>query len=446
MRIRFLAAFLLFLIVLSADSSDKVGDAALVTLKQSNESIVRFSLDSGMTCLLKENHSLPLVSIQIWVGSGSIHEGEWLGAGLSHCVEHMIFKGTNTLKPGETAKIISGFGGELNAYTSLDHTVFHADLPSRQWKAALATLADAVINASFPEKEWSREKDVILLEYSMGEGEQTREIQKLLFETAYTIHPYRIPIIGLRDVFKATSRDDLIKFYHRRYIPENMIAVVVGDIQVHDAKQALTMAFSAFARCVTPQVSIPIEPRQTASRQIRKSGAYQLSRLEMAFHTTTLSDPDAPALDLLAAVAGTEHSSRLVKDLKETQKLVYGISASSFTPTCRGLFCISATLDTARERAAVRGIQESVASWATSSFSRNEIEKAKRRILVNELSKLQTMHGQASCIAEGQLFMQNPRHLESYLERLQAVTAADLKSVARKYFYPENRVTVILGP
>lgn len=427
-------------------ATDKTGGAALDTLRQSNDRLVRFPLDNGMTCLLKEDHSSPVVSIQIWVGSGSIHEGEWLGAGLSHYVEHMVFKGTPTRKPGEIAKTIIGLGGNLNAYTSLDRTVFHADLPSRQWKDALATLADAVINASFPESEWGREKEVILREFSMGEDDPDREIQKLLFETAYTTHPYRLPVIGLRDVFKSITRDNLMSYYHRRYIPDNMVAVVVGDIQADDARAALTKAFSGFARLANPPVFIPAEPRQTAPRQIRKTGAYNLSRLAMVFHTTTLSDTDTPALDLLAAIVGGGQSSRLVQEIKENRKLVHSISASSFTPAYPGLFSIDATLDPARESELTTTLQETVASWATTPFPKEEIGKAKRQMLVNELSALQTMHGQAASMAEGQLFMRDPRYSESYLERLQSVTAADLQSVARKYFRPENRTTVILGP
>jgi zinc protease len=425
---------------------DQTDSSALTTLKQSNDRLVRFSLDNGMTCLLKEDHSAPVVSIQIWVGSGSIHEGEWLGAGLSHYVEHMVFKGTPSRKPGEIAKTIIGLGGKLNAYTSLDRTVFHTDLPSRNWTEALATLADAVINASFPESEWGREKDVILREFSMGEDDPDREIQKLLFETAYTTHPYRIPVIGLRDIFKSITREDLLGFYHRRYSPDNMVAVVVGDIQPDEARKTLTAAFSSFARRANPPVFIPTEPRQTGPRQIRKAGAYNVSRLDMAFHTTTLSDPDAPALDLLAAIMGGSQSSRLVQDIKETRKLVHGINASSFTPVYPGLFSISATLDPSRENEVIKALQEAVTSWGTLSFSKNEIEKAKRLMLVNELAGLQSMHGQAASMAEGQLFMRDPRYSESYLARLQAVTAVDLQAVARKYFRPENRVTVILGP
>jgi len=166
----------------------------------------------------------------------------------------------------------------------------------------------------------------------------------------------------------------------------------------------------------------------------------------VAFHTIALSDKDAPALDLLAAIVGGSQSSRLVQDIKENQKLVHGISASSFTARDPGLFDVSAELDPAREAEAVAAITNAIASWARTPFSKAEIGKARRIMLVGQLSTLQTMHGQAASYAEGQLFMQDPRYAESYLSRLQAVTPADLQTVARTYFQPENRTIVILGP
>lgn len=434
------------LLPLAAPAADTSGDAALATLKQSNDRITRFTLDNGMTCLVKEDHAAPVVSIQIWVGSGSIHEGNLLGAGLSHYVEHMVFKGTPTRKPGEIAKTLMGFGGELNAYTSLDRTVFHTDLPSKHWKEALETLADAVINASFPEGEWGREKNVILREFSMGEDNPDRQLNECLFKTAYTVHPYRLPVIGFRDIFTAITREDLMDFYHRRYVPDNMVAVIVGDVDPAAAKAALTDNFKAFVRRPNPPAFVPAEPRQTSPRFVRETGPYNISRLAIAFHTVTLSDKDAPALDLLAAIVGGGQSSRLVQDIKETRKLVHSISAGSFTPREPGLFTIWAQLDPALETEAIQAIDGAVAAWSKSSFSKDEINKARRLMLVGQLDTLQSMHGQAASYASGQLFMQDPRSSESYLERLQAVTPADLQAVARKYLQPENRTTVVLGP
>lgn len=445
-KTRFLVTLICSAFILTSQAGDKTGDAALATLKQSNDRIQSFTLDNGMAILIKEDHAAPVVSVQIWVGSGSIHEGNLLGGGLSHYVEHMIFKGTPTRKPGEIAKTIIGLGGELNAYTSLDRTVFFTDIPARNWQAGLNTLADAIINASFPEDEWQREKDVILREFNMGEDSPDRQIHELLFRTAFSVHPYRLPVIGLKDIFKSITREGLLDYYHRRYVPDNMVAVVVGDINLREAREALTQAFSSFARKPNPPLFIPLEPAQTVPRHVRKSGPYKISRLMVAYHTVTISDQDAPALELLASITGGSQSSRLVQDLKEKRKLVYDIQASSFTARDPGLFVVGAELDVAREQETLDAICAATAAWAITPFSKDEIEKARRMMLVGELARLQTMHGQAGSYAEGKLFMDDPRYAEAYLARLQSVTPADLQAVARKYLRPENRVSVILGP
>lgn len=434
------------LLACAAPAADKTDAAALETLKQSNDRLGRFVLDNGLTCLVKEDHSAPVVSIQIWVGTGSIHEEQLLGAGLSHYVEHMIFKGTPTRKPGEIARQIIGLGGQLNAYTSLDRTVYFTDIPSAGWKQGLDVLADAVINATFPADEWEREKNVILREFAMGKDSPDRRINELMFKTAYSAHPYRLPVIGLREIFTTISREDLTGYFHRHYVPDNTVAVVVGDLNADEAKQTLTRLFAAYPRRPVPPVYVPQEPRQTAPRFVREAGPYNISRLTTSFHTVSLADKDAPALELLAAVAGGSQSSGLVQDIKETRRLVHNIQTESFTAHDPGLFIVSANLDPSQETAVVEAIHNAVTGWSSIPFSKTEVEKAKRLLLVGALSNLQSMHGQAHSYAEGELFMGDARYSEIYLARLRAVTPADLMAVARKYLIPENRSTVILGP
>lgn len=430
----------------AAPKISRVDAGALDTLRQSNARLERFTLDNGMVGLVKEDHSAPVVSVQIWVGTGSIHEGDQLGAGLSHYVEHMIFKGTPTRKPGEIARALHDLGGQINAYTSLDRTVFHADLPARHWRAALEILADAVMNPAFPEDECQKEKQVILRELSMGNDNPDRQLDELLWRTAYIVHPYRHPVIGYKDVFERMTRDDLVASFRRRYIPDNMAAVIVGDVPASEVQAAMKQVFAPFLRRPSPAVVLPVEPPQQFPRTARETGAYTLTRLTLAFHTVTLADHDAPALDLLASVAGNGQSSRLVETIKESKKLVYGIGAWSFTPLYPGLFAVNASCDPAKEADAVAAIRAEVASWAGTPFTAAEIDKARRMMLVSELSTLQTMNGQASSYASGEIMVRNPRYSEVYLGLLQQVTAQDIQDVARRYLRPENATLVVVAP
>jgi len=425
------------------------GDAtarALAVLEKANSSLKRVVLDNGMICLIKEDHSAPVVAVQIWVGTGAIHEQEYMGAGISHAMEHMIFKGTPTRKVGAITREINDAGGKINAYTSSDRTVFHTDLPSRSWRVGLDVLADAVMHCSFPEEEWKKERDVILREFAMGKDDPARVLYKLHARTAYTVHPYRFPTIGHEDVFKTITREDLFEFLRRNYTPDNMITVIVGDIDAGEVEAGVREIFRDFKRRRRAPVVVPKEPPQVTPRFARGTGAYRVSRLEWSYHTIPLSHPDTPALDVLAAVVGMGRSSRLAQEIKERQGLVHSISAWSYTPREPGIFGVSATFAPEKEKEVIAAIQKEIASWIDADFSRAEIAKARRMTLTSELSDLQTMKGQARNYAIGELYAGDARFAEKYLRQLADVTPQALRDVARKYLAPEGRTLTILSP
>ncbi|MCS6771771.1 MAG: insulinase family protein [Kiritimatiellae bacterium] len=418
----------------------------LDALRAANDPLRRVVLENGLVCLIKPDSSAPVVSVQIWVGSGSIHESPWLGAGLSHYMEHMIFKGTTTRGVAEITRAIDDAGGDINAYTSHDRTVFYADLPSRNWRVGVDVLADAVMNASLPEEEWQREKEVILREFAMGRDSPERELSHLLWSTAYRVHPYRFPVIGYEDIFRTMTREELLAYYRQHYVPDNMIAVVVGDIDPDEVEAHLRQVFSGFARRARPQDPLPAEPPQVAPREARQIAKVELARLAMAWHTVPLDHPDAAALDLLASVVGQGRSSRLEARLKERERIVHSIGAWSFTPRDTGLFAITAVFDPDREAEVRRALDEEIASWVERGFGDEEVAKARRNLLVDELDDLQTMSGQAAAYASGEFYTGNPRFVEVYLSRLEAVTAEQIREVARRYLESGRRTTVVLSP
>ncbi len=192
-------------------------------------SVERYVLPNGMTIILKPDASSPVSSVQVWVKSGSIHEGCFLGSGLSHFVEHMLFKGTAKRSGREISKTIQAHGGYINAYTTFDRTVYYIDMPGEHTEVAVDLLADAVLNSTLPEEEVEKEKEVILREIDMGQDDPDHQLSQALFETAFREHSYRYPIIGHREVFETVSRDDLMEYYKTRYVPNNLTVIVVGD-------------------------------------------------------------------------------------------------------------------------------------------------------------------------------------------------------------------------
>ncbi len=191
------------------------------------------TLENGLTIIVREDHSAPVVSAQAWCMAGSIHEGKWLGAGMSHVLEHMLFKGTTTRPGSRIDQEVQEAGGYMNAYTSFDRTVFHIDVPDTGARVAVDILCDIMQNATLPEAELAKEKQVILREMDMNIDDPGRRASRRLFETAYTKSPYRFTIIGYPDIFNELKPEDIFAYYREKYAPNNVFYVVTGDVK-HD--------------------------------------------------------------------------------------------------------------------------------------------------------------------------------------------------------------------
>ena len=213
-----------------------------------HEPVERTVLPNGLTLILKPDRSAALSSVQVWVKTGSNHEGAHLGAGLSHYLEHMLFKGTTRRAGREISATVQAHGGYINAYTTFDRTVYYIDLPSEHTAVAIDLLADAVLHSTMPPDECAKEKEVILREIAMTKDDPDNRLWDSLFATAFREHPYRQPIIGHRDVFSTVTRDDLVGYYQARYVPNNLVVVIVGDIDVATIRAAVELHFGATPR------------------------------------------------------------------------------------------------------------------------------------------------------------------------------------------------------
>src|SRR4051794_34904226 len=175
------------------------------------------TLENGLQIIVREDHSAPVVSAQAWCMAGSIHEGKWLGAGLSHVLEHMLFKGTTTRAGSRIDQQVQEAGGYMNAYTSFDRTVYHIDVPNTGARGAIDILCDIMQNATLPADEMEKEKQVIVREMDMNVDDPARRAGRRLFETAYTKSPYRFTIIGYPDIFHELKSEDILSYYKEKY-------------------------------------------------------------------------------------------------------------------------------------------------------------------------------------------------------------------------------------
>ncbi len=397
-------------------------------------------LPNGLTILLQEDHSSPVVSVQAWVHTGSIHEGVHEGAGLSHLLEHMLFKGTETRTTNEIAQSVQDEGGTINAYTSFDRTVYWIDAPKPGLATAIDLLADACLNSTLPPDEFVKEQEVIRREFAMLADDPDRVNSHQLFASAYREHPYRHPVIGYLDVFNALTRDEVFAYYKARYVPNNITFVVVGDMDPAAVRQQLTTLFAPHPRKALPPIFLPAEPPQLGRRASHQEFPTELSRFVLSWHIPCITHPDVPALDVLAVVLGEGRSSRLYQQVRE-KGLAHSVSAFSYVPAQPGLFGIEGKTDPDKRRDAEAAALAMIAAIQRDGVTAPELEKAKKLVLSNQLGALVTMRGQASDLGSNWLLTGNLDFSRDYLESIQRVQPEDIAHVARHYL-GEDRCTV----
>jgi len=406
----------------------------------------RSVLPNGVTVLLQRDTSAAVASVQAWVKTGSIHEGARLGSGLSHYLEHLLFKGTERRRGRELSVILQSHGGYLNAYTTFDRTVYYADIPSEHACLAVDVLADAVLHSTLPAEEVERERDVILREIDMGQDDPDLRLSEALFATAFREHPYRHPVIGHRALFETVTRDELLAYYRGRYVPDNLVVVVAGAFDPAAVKAAIGTHFGAAARVPVAPVVLPAEPQQLARRELHRFEDVQLARGGMGWRIPGLAHPDAPALDVLAILLGQGDSSVLWQALRERRRLVHTIDAHAWNPGAGGLFFVSFTSDADRREAAARAVEEVLAERAARGFPAAALAKAVRQAVVGEINSRQTMAGQAARLGVAEAVIGDLDYSRTYFERLRGLTPADLRRVLARHLVPEGLTVVTLNP
>jgi zinc protease len=410
------------------------------------EPVVRQVLPNGLTLIVKPDDSAALASVQVWVKTGSIHEDAQLGAGLSHYLEHMLFKGTSRRAGREISATVQAHGGYINAYTTFDRTVYYIDLPSEHAEVAIDLLADAVLHSTLPAEEVVKEKEVILREIAMTKDDPENRLWDGLFTSAFREHPYRQPIIGHRDLFAAVSREDLVAYYRARYVPNNLVVVVVGDVSVTAVRGWVDQHFGALPRARLAPVLVPAEPVQLAERTEHRGEDVEVTRGVLAWPIPGLGDDDAPLLDLLAMVLGHGDSSVLWQEVREKAGLVHTIDASAWNPGTVGLFCISFTCEPAKRGAAEAAIRRCLERCLRRGFQAGQLRKAVRQLVVGEINSRKTMSGQASRLGVAEVVVGDLDHSRSYFARLRAVRAAGVRRVLARYLVPERQTTVTSSP
>jgi zinc protease len=389
------------------------------------------TLPNGLTLILDPDPAAPVVSAQIWVETGSMHEDRLLGSGISHFLEHMVFKGTRDYDADELAGVVQAAGGHWNAYTSFDRTVYYIDGPADSLPVFLKCLTGLVFFPVVPESEFEKEKDVIRREIDMGLDDPDNAATRLLFATAFQLDPRRHPVIGHRHRFNAVEYRDLTDYHRARYTTDRCFAVISGDF---DPEQARELIASLTADCQPGcgrEPLVAIDPPQLGPRHARETFAIPASRISLAWKIPALDHPDAPACEVLAAMLGRGRASRLHRTLREECGLALEISAFCWTgPGREGLFAVSADATPEKRDELIEAIHLELATLQTDSLD-EDLAKAKRQIAASQFRSLTTASGRASDLASNWHEARDLDFTRRHVAAIQAVTVEDIRRAAR---------------
>ena len=416
-------------------------------IKAAQNGAIYARLANGCEIIVKEKHSAPVVSVQAWVRTGAIDEGKWMGAGLSHFCEHMLFKGTTNRPTGKIDQDIRGAGGDDNAYTTSERTVYHVTGAADGFDTAFDVISDMVMNSTFPPEEAVKEHAVVYKEIERYLDNPDAVLYEAYEKTLFQEHPYRVPVLGYPDRFKRVTREEVYAYYQERYTPDLTTFITVGDFDAATVLPKIAKVAATWVRkSVAPQ-PIPPEPEQVAPRFVSVTHPLcEVPKLVMGWPSVSIRNPDLYALDLLASILGDGRPSRLYRTVKDKQGLVLEVSASDYTPNYMGHFDIWATVEPDKIEDAKAAILKIIEESKTQKPSDEELARAKRKVYTNHVFAQMTSDGEAGNLGSDWFSAGDLDFSEHYSEHMQQVTADDIIRVAKKYLAPEKLTIGVMLP
>lgn len=405
------------------------------------------SLGSGLDTILDSTPGSPVISAQIWVATGSMHESALAGAGVSHLLEHMVFKGTDRFTGEELSQEVQAAGGQWNAYTTYDRTVYYIDGPADSLDLFLSALIEMTFRPSFPEDEYEKEKDVIRREIAMGQDDPDSVSHELLFRTLFTKDQRRQPIIGHLDLFDSVTYEQMVTYHHARYRPDNAFLVLSGGFEKKSAREIINRELEKGLRPFSLfPVTIASEPAQMGTRRASKSFAIPATHFSMTWKAPDLGHPDTTALELLGIVLGGGRSTPLYRVIREELGLVHSIGSYAWiTPESPGVFSVSAEVEPKNVEALEMEILNQISLLSDRDLE-TELNRARRQLASQQFKTLATASGRASDLASNWHQTRNLDYTGDFLEHLEKITTADIHRVIETWINPESLSVVTLVP
>ena len=399
-----------------------------------NKPVIDQTLNNGLHLVIKEDPSAELCSVQFLVKTGSIHEEHWLGSGISHFLEHMLFKGTEKRDHNAISKEIESLGGTVNAYTTFDRTVYYINGPSEALLTFTDILRDMVFHAIIPDDTFNSERDVIFREIDMYIDDPDQQLSQASLETVFLEHPYRLPIIGHKDLFSKIRRQDLWEFYRKHYIPNNIIVGIVTNKIESDSILLIKNSLSVYPRGFDQKIPIQQEPVQTTQRRLQIEAELQTTRGCIAYRVPNMRSTQNPSLQILSLILGKGELGILNQEIRKIQEKVTWIDCSIWNSGSEGVALISYTAD----HDAVNEIENSIENlWRNlekETFSQTILDRAKRKIKVAEINSYKTFSGQASRLTLNHYWHGTQESAKKFFEEIKRVDTDNLNSILNLYF------------
>jgi zinc protease len=428
----FLFFFFSFLAVAQAGLKERVFEAVL---------------PNGLKVILLENHKAPLITFQACYRVGSRNEA-WGKTGLSHMLEHMMFKGTKKVGPEQFSRIIQENGGNNNAFTTHDYTAYFANLSADRVQVVMDLEADRMQNLVLREEDFSTERMVVMEERRLRtEDDPQSVLAEQLGATAFQEQPYHWPVIGWMEDIKRFTLEDLKKYYQTYYNPANAFLVVVGDFKKEDLLPRIERTFGSILGGTPPNQKKDLDPKQIGERRILVKKEAQLSSLVMGYHVPNLLQPDSYVLEVVAALLSAGKSSRFYQDLVQEKQLVLEADAeNSLLSRDPDLFYISANPLPGKGVTEVeKALNLEIERLQKEPVEKQELEKVKNQLESSFIYSQDSLFAQAMLLARHEVAL-TWKATDDYLPSIRKVTPEDIQRVAQQYLIPDNRTVGILVP
>ncbi len=406
------------------------------------------TLPNGLTVILSEDHSTPIVHAQLWYHVGSKNERPGR-TGFAHLFEHMMFKGSKNVEPEAHTSIISSVGGQANAYTTDDETVFWQTVPAQYLPMVLWLEADRMATLRIDEATFANEREVVKEERRMRVDNQPYgRLTEMLYEQAFTVHPYKHPTIGSLKDLEAASIADVRDFYSTYYVPENATLALVGDFEMAQAKQLVTQYLGRVPKAARPVPrDIPMEPAQTKERRVTVEAPWPLPAVVVAHHVTYDGHPDSYALHIASKVLSDGQSSRIYQQLVYKQRLAASAFGGATLIEHPNLFYAVAIVQPGQSpQAAVTALIAELDRLKAEPITSRELERTKNQFARDYILNRESNQQKALHLAHAVVIHKDVTTADAEFDIFQNITTADVQRVARTYFTPENRLILTVMP